>query len=147
MTESNDMTIATMVAQSYANAAAHGFWDEPETVETIPSKLALIMSEMAEALESYRNPKSDQMMPVPLAVVEAIVNVGDNGMSALAAIAEMEQLYLRWREKPRGFDIEIADALIRIFDLCGAKGIDIEDALRRKALYNTGRERMHGRKV
>lgn len=147
MTESNDMTIGALTKQSYENSRDHGFWDEPETAETIPSKLALIMSEMAEALESYRDPASDQMVKVPAEVVAALVMQNSPHMSANEALAKLDSIWDKWQRKPKGFDIELADGLIRIFDLAGAKGIDLESAVRRKAEYNKGRPFKHERRV
>lgn len=48
--------------------------------------------------------------------------------------------------KPEGIPIELADALIRILDFCGSKGIDIEQAVQLKSLYNEGRSYRHGNK-
>lgn len=36
-------------------------------------------------------------------------------------------------------DVELADCLIRIFDYCGARGIDIETAYQEKRAYNATR--------
>jgi len=41
---------------------------------------------------------------------------------------------------------ELADCCIRIFDYCGAKGIDLEDALLKKIEYNKKRPYRHGKK-
>lgn len=49
--------------------------------------------------------------------------------------------------KPEGFSIELADAVIRLFDLCGALGIDLEDAIERKHAYNRTRQYRHGGKL
>ncbi len=43
------------------------------------------------------------------------------------------------------FEEEIADTIIRLLDLTGTMGIDIEDALRKKMAINEGREYMHGK--
>lgn len=43
------------------------------------------------------------------------------------------------------FREEIADTLIRILDLCGGYGIDIEDEVTRKMAVNERREFMHGK--
>lgn len=45
------------------------------------------------------------------------------------------------------FKEELADAVIRIFDICGACGIDIEEAVAQKMLVNVGRPPKHGRKT
>jgi NTP pyrophosphatase (non-canonical NTP hydrolase) len=41
---------------------------------------------------------------------------------------------------------ELADCCIRIFDYCGAKGINLEDALLKKMKYNKSRPYRHGKK-
>lgn len=49
--------------------------------------------------------------------------------------------------KSVGLPSELADIIIRVFDLCGALGIDITDALRQKMAYNDQREYRHGGKA
>ena len=49
--------------------------------------------------------------------------------------------------KPEGFDVEIADAIIRIADLCGYLSIDIERAIELKHEYNESRPHRHGNKL
>jgi NTP pyrophosphatase (non-canonical NTP hydrolase) len=140
-------TIDGLVKQSYDNAASHGFWDASETPETIPSKLMLIVSEISEALESYRDPRSDEMIKVPASIVEKLIGQDADEEASddyLEAWNALNDIYGKWILKPRGLDIELADALIRIFDLAGAKGIDLDAALVRKMEYNRGREKMHG---
>jgi NTP pyrophosphatase (non-canonical NTP hydrolase) len=44
------------------------------------------------------------------------------------------------------FEEELADVCIRIFDLCGAKGIDLEKAIASKMERNKGRSYKHGGK-
>ncbi len=41
---------------------------------------------------------------------------------------------------------EFADCCIRIFDYCGARGIDLEAALKKKAEKNKARPYRHGKK-
>jgi hypothetical protein len=43
-------------------------------------------------------------------------------------------------------EVEYADAIIRILDVCGFKNIDIVTAIERKLAYNMGRPYMHGKK-
>ena len=79
----------------------------------MPEKLALIHSEISEALEDYRD-----------GLMETTVHAG----------------------KPEGFSIELADAVIRIFDLCGHLGIDLGEAVELKSAYNEMRPHRHGGK-
>ncbi len=46
--------------------------------------------------------------------------------------------------KPEGLPIELADVVIRVADLCGAMGIDLDEAVRIKLTYNATRKHRHG---
>lgn len=119
------MNLSTLQAAAHENSLSKGFWDDqkgpsgrlvPELVEEqIPLKLALIHSEVSEALEEYRNGHP-----------AAEVRIEDG--------------------KPEGIPVELADAVIRIFDLCGACGIDLEDVVRQKMIFNATRPHRHGGK-
>lgn len=45
-----------------------------------------------------------------------------------------------------GFVEELADVCIRVFDLCGSRGIDLEKAIKLKMEKNKGRSYKHGGK-
>lgn len=45
------------------------------------------------------------------------------------------------------FTEELADICIRVFDLCGSRGIDLESAIREKMEYNKSRPYKHGGKA
>lgn len=47
--------------------------------------------------------------------------------------------------KPEGQLIELADAVIRIADLCGRHGWNLEQAIKLKMIYNKDRAFMHGK--
>lgn len=83
-----------------------GWWDgvdrQDPTVQA--SKIALIHSELSEALEGVRKGKPDDHLPHRSAV-----------------------------------EVELADALIRIFDLAGSLGLDLGGAATEKLEYNTHR--------
>ena len=80
--------------------------------------IALIHAEISEAVEEYRNDNSD------LTAVHRDPATG----------------------KVDGFGVELADAVIRILDLCEHLGIDMEALLVEKAAYNETRPYRHGGK-
>lgn len=56
-------------------------------------------------------------------------------------------MYLGEGGKPEGFVVELADAVIRTLDLCGALGLDLEGAIAAKHEFNKTRPRRHGGKL
>lgn len=54
--------------------------------------------------------------------------------------------YLGEGGKPEGIAVELADVVIRIADLCGQYGWDLEEAIVEKLAYNSTRPYRHGGK-
>lgn len=108
------MTINELVKEVHELAKSKGWYDDKES-DNVPTKIALIHSEVSEALEEFRNGK-------------------------------MGTWYKEGSAKPEGFDIELADVVIRIMDLCGRLGIDLEKAVLTKHEYNKTRPYRHGGK-
>ena len=100
-------------------AARITIWREKKGFVTeshnIAEKLMLIVTELSEALEEIRNPRSWQ---------------------------RGNYIYLK-AGKPEGFPMELMDALIRLLDLCAALRIDIASGLDIKMDFNEGRPYMH----
>lgn len=123
-------------------AASKGWWgdkaaeaiaaDDPTWMGYVEERnigelLALIGSEVSEALEDARMvPHKDHRTRL-------------NEMS-LAPAREGES------NKPIGFPSEMADILIRVFDLCGYLGIDLDRAVTAKVNHNRSRSYRHGGK-
>lgn len=98
-------------------------------VDAVASKLALVHSEVSEALEALRT-ASPLGPAMPL----------DLGTSAQPGVDGKAG-------KPEGFEVELADAVIRILDLAQALGLDIESAIEWKHSYNASRPHRHGGKA
>ena len=60
--------------------------------------------------------------------------------------SQMDEVYFV-NGKPEGFPVEIADALIRLLDICDAFSIDIDRAVDLKHEYNKTRPYRHGGKL
>lgn len=130
----------------YQNAVDHGFYDAEHKISeaaggdiytheilqhlVFGQRIALINSELSEALEADRLGRFAKH-------VRAVE-------SALAQNASFEAAF-RAGIKDTVED-EIADALIRILDLCAANNIDIGTHVRLKMEYNSRRPKMHGKK-
>ena len=134
-----------LAREIYKNAVNHGFYDaELQMTETVGGSLsdsiilqqlffgqriALIHSELSEALEADRINRYSKN----LKKVESILAPNDMFMKAFR------------KDIKDSVEDEIADALIRILDLCASRGIDIGSHVRLKMVYNENRPRLHGK--
>jgi NTP pyrophosphatase (non-canonical NTP hydrolase) len=96
----------------HKNSYDAGWWHDPETGEplkgnpyVVATKLALIHSEVSEAMEGHRRGAMDDKLP------------------------ERSML-----------EVELADVLIRVFDLAGALELDVGGALVEKMGFNKDRQ-------
>ena len=79
----------------------------------------------------------EQLMLIVTEVAEAMEDLRDEKMTMSVDVAG----------KPIGFPSEIADVLIRVFDLAGYLWIDLDSAVWAKIKYNERRAYRHGGKV
>ena len=104
------MEIKDIVQKAHDNAVKHGFWDPPLPFGTA---IALIHSELSEALEEERaGNRIRPGDPVPM------IYYSGGGYVATAPT--------KCCVKPEGVAVELADAVIRIADLCSHLGIDLD---------------------
>jgi len=97
-------------------AAKEKGWWDEE--KSFPELIMLIVTEAAEAVEEFRNGYNPN---------ETYYNVEKP-------------------KKPEGIPSELADMVIRIADVCGRYGIDLEAIIREKLEYNKSRAYKHGNK-
>lgn len=97
--------VAVVIHESCVDAGWYTDLDTGEALDrNVPEMLALIHSEVSEALEGHRKDLVDSHLP-----------------------------------QYNNIDVELADAVIRIFDLCGYLGIDIGNVIVDKFDYNQHR--------
>lgn len=84
---------------------------------------------------------------------DEIPNLNEKIMLVVSELAEaVEELrsdmsgYYEVDGKPEGVDVELVDALIRLLDILGYRGADVEKILTAKLAYNATRPYKHGRK-
>ena len=114
---------------------ANGWYDEGRT---FGDGIALIHSEVSEALEAFRDHGFKTLLRFQ----------SDDGYALLPPEDSNAQ---RWMEsgtipKPEGVASEMADIIIRVLDECSRQNLDITDALRTKLAYNETRGYKHGGK-
>lgn len=112
------MNINRLMKDSYRTACNKGWHDEHRTFGDL---IALCHSELSEALEEFRQHGLDKD----------------------------KMIYYNFElqpEKPEGVAVELADLLIRVFDMCEYHSIPLAEALIAKLSYNKTRSYRHGNK-
>lgn len=113
----------------FANSREKGFWDKERNIGEL---LMLVVTELSEGLEVHR---------------------ADGGIKTLTEGQKLSLERMDDEQFPETFAImvkdsfqdEMADAIIRILDLCGGNNIDIDWHIKMKMRYNATRSRLHGK--
>jgi NTP pyrophosphatase (non-canonical NTP hydrolase) len=109
-----------------------GFYDDPKEIGTV---LMLIVTELAEAMESYR--ANNRLGAGKLESIQWNSNLNEDFTEE-----DINQFKLVVKDT---FEDEIADTIIRLFDLCGWLDIDIHKHIMLKLKYNSTRPYKHGK--
>jgi len=105
----------------YKANAEKGFWDKERNVGEM---LMLVVSELGEAMEAHR---------------KGLLTTNEDWL----LYAATDDFKSNIKDK---FEDEIADAIIRLLDMCGGLSINIEEHIQHKVAYNQSREKFHGKK-
>lgn len=128
------MELNKLASQVYADNAAKGFWDDSskdvKDKKDVALKLMLITSELGEAMESHRKGKF------------ADIDIYEHEMEVFPAMYN-DNFENRIKDT---FEDEVVDALIRILDMAGGYGIDLDFHVEKKLMYNRSRPKLHGKK-
>lgn len=121
-------TIDQLIKRAHETAKSKGFHDDPQPFAVY---LALIHSEVSEALEADR--KNERFNP----------NTCDLEILAERSDADFKE---KFEKKVKNtVEDELADIVIRVFDLAGLMGVDLESHIKAKLRYNATRGHKHGK--
>lgn len=152
--------------EAFQIALDRGWWDGDRVTEggepddrLFAELMMLVVTECAEAVERWRKhekinnggpsyrrdgaPEGRWRIEFENGVAYII---DDAGFHDPAPATDKDFLLAGWEVVPDGIPSELADILIRVFDICGAYGVDIETAVREKMAFNARRPERHGGK-
>jgi NTP pyrophosphatase (non-canonical NTP hydrolase) len=139
------MNLKDLVDGAYETAKSKGWHDVPAT---FGDRIALVHSEASEALEAYRENNTDAFGPFEKLFRSAVT--GNLTRAKFEFVVEQDEFGLPKEvlkmNKPEGVWSELADVVIRVADMCGLYGINLEEAVTAKMEFNKTRSYRHGGK-
>lgn len=128
------MKISETVQKVHAIAVEKGFWEAGKN-KNVAELLMLCVSELSEALEADRKGKHANGIHL-----NSLINKGYTWEDSKVSFVTVFE-----KDIKDTFEDELADTVIRIFDLCGGLDIDLEQHIYHKMQYNATRGYKHGK--
>jgi NTP pyrophosphatase (non-canonical NTP hydrolase) len=125
------MNIKETMTRAYEINKKNGFWETPVAVGV---RLMLVVSELSEALEADR--KVEYMMTLRPEAKKEMIEMEDDRFKNIFGRVVKDK-----------FEDELADAVIRLFDMAEGMGIDLPFHIDAKLRYNSLRPYKHGGKA
>ncbi len=129
------MEIKELMLAIHQTNIEKGFWEDKAN-RNVGEVLMLCVSELAEALEAHRKNKKADLH----AYQQAVAALSPQEKLDGKAINPIFKTHIK-----DSFEDEIADTVIRLFDMSEAFGIDLEWHVQQKLAYNKSREHKHGK--
>jgi hypothetical protein len=130
------MTPSDYALEIHSTAQLKGWYDTPREDGTF---LMLMVSELSEALEEFRNNKPDLYLVHK--ETKKVFTLDDISMEKMFEFASTGEY------KPEGASVEVVDCIVRAMDYFAYKGWNLNNVLDLKLSYNNKREYRHGNKA
>lgn len=135
-------TLREMALEVYDNNVKHGWRGDGSPSRSFVEEIALLHSEVSEALEAYRDHGLDDVT-----MDAGSTHLFKQGGTGCCAICDdLPDQGEHALPKPEGVGSELADVLIRLLDTAYFNGVDLQQEYERKMAYNRTRPFRHGGK-